>query len=324
LANIDRGFDIDSLALSGKVLHIAGDLVPPVSGFEAPIGSMYTCVSAPGLTYKKFGSGDMDWKVNDAALVITPLTLWVTVAGNDTSGDGSLTYPFLTVKKAMDTAALYPPSAVSPVRVMVGPGTYVEQPFTIPNYTTLELSSANLVTSSPTMDFVTVGHSCLIKGGSISGVTTPGKYCLVISGPANAQTTVLECQIGYASSGGVYVSGSSAYFTAYLSSVGIFGVATTGVFAANNSNVVISNSGVIGIGTTGVGVETAGNATATVSGQINYCIKGIRHNSTGMLQAVSPLSIGAGCQISFEKIGLSPVTARGIDLEEEKLLGTDI
>lgn len=324
MANIDRGFDIDSLALSGRVLHIAGELVPPVSGFEAPIGSVYTCTAAPGLSYKKFGAGDNDWKVNDDALVVTPLTLWVTVAGSDVSGDGSLTFPFLTVKKAMDTAALYPPSAVAPVRVMVGPGTYPEQPFTIPDYTTLELSSANLVTVAPTLDFVTAGHSCLIKGGSISGVTTSGKYCLVISGPTNAQTTVLECQIGYASSCAVKVTGSGAYFTAYLSSVGIFGVTESGVFAGNNSNVVISNSGIIGNGYAAVGVETSGNATAIVSGQVNYFVKGIRHNSTGMMQMVSPLSIGTGCVISVEKVGLSPITSRAVDLEGEKLLGTDI
>lgn len=324
MGNIDRGFEIDSLALSGKVLHIAGEIVPPVSGFEAPIGSMYTCTSAPGLSYKKFGAGDMDWKVYDDALVVTPLTLWVTVSGNDVSGDGSLTFPFQTVKKAMDTAAVFPPTATSPVIVYVGPGTYVEQPFSIPNYTTLDLRSANLVTSSPTLDFVTVGHTCLVKGGSISGVTTPGKYCLVVSGPANSQTTILECQIGYTSSGAVKVSGSSAYFTVYLSSVGVFGVTTTGVFADNNSNVVITNSGVIGNGTTGVGIETSGNATSVVSGQVNYCIKGIRHNSSGLLQMISPMTIGTGCQVSFEKVGTSPVAARAVDLEGEKLLGTDI
>jgi len=51
-------------------------------------------------------------------------TYWVAKNGNDTTGDGSIGAPYLTVQKAIDVAELANPTATNPALINIAPGVY--------------------------------------------------------------------------------------------------------------------------------------------------------------------------------------------------------
>lgn len=110
-------------------------------GWKGPnaVSSSYTLnwpITAPtgaGQVLLSTSATDTAWATPGGAVVLAPRFIFVTKGGNDTTGNGTVVAPFLTVSKAVTMAIAAPVSLSQPIVISVGPGIYDENPMVIPS-----------------------------------------------------------------------------------------------------------------------------------------------------------------------------------------------
>ncbi len=178
-------------------------------------------------------------------------SIYVAKYGNDTTGNGSFSNPYLTVAKAVELANTLS-SASDPISIIVEPGIYVEDNSGSPIIVTSE--GISFVGGSPSSIFIQ--PSTLSNDLMLATATTQINYItlqsggvstargLVVSGVTN-QTTLSNCNIdGFDT--GVYFQDSSVELAYKVN---------TCSFTNNNIGIYVSNAICIAGGGVFVGVE---------------------------------------------------------------------
>jgi len=179
---------------------------------------------------------------------------------------------FNSIKTACDS--ITDSSAAKPYYIDVSPGTYIEQPFTIPSYTVVGGQSvAVLITTDNDYDFITLDARATLAGFNIVGPTSA--ICVLPASGVDAEVTNCQFTVGET---GVAASGldsrlfvkESKYFAptgtgqksfeqGTIVSANIFSTSTTGYHCVHSgSNMTVSNS-LASEGTTGLYAEDGGH-----------------------------------------------------------------
>jgi hypothetical protein len=201
-------------------------------------------------------------------------TLIVDKAGNDTTGDGSLNHPYLTIAKALSMVAS--PGIGNPWKIIINPGIFSEAPLTLPAYTRLQGSGDEttiIEAANPNAHLITAGDQSHISNCLLTGATGSG-YALIYyrsdTGSDAVNVTVEHCR---------------------------FGAADILVWANANtvSNAVFVNSCYLD---GGYSFNKGFLATTTGAGKGRVVIRGTSTNSlTAPLPAYIAYASGAGCEI---------------------------
>lgn len=111
---------------------------------------------------------------NTANITTSNKIIYVATNGNDSSNNGSITQPYLTIKQALAVAA----SAGGNVSVHVAPGIYTEDnPVTIPANTALmgdNLRNVTIIPQTPSADLFYVTNGCYVWGITIKNYLANG------------------------------------------------------------------------------------------------------------------------------------------------------
>lgn len=237
--------------------------------------------------------------------------------GNDTTGTGTHSNPYLTIARAITEINGQSPSSSNRFGIIVSSGTYTESPFTIVEGVELRGHRTILIASDATNDFITVESGAAIIDCTVQGVTTVGKYCIVLSGSSTENALVRECIIGYLSSGAIKTISTVSGFKPVVSSTSIALFTETGIRVESNCSATFLDGAIIGNGTSNRGISTDGDGEITISSiSIDFCSTGIYHNSTGLLKTVVS-NINGTNTTPIERIGTSPMSSRASEFNGE-------
>lgn len=146
---------------------------------------------------------------------------------------------FNSVKDAVDHAVAEGASASTPWAVIVYPGTYTEDPFTLPpgvsvsSYNGERQVQVHLVAANPLVDFITCTGGTL-EGLRLSGVTDPAAALVRADGPTIG-VTFTNLTIGRCSNGVVVSGGATVLMSTVLVSVVVPGQNLENAFVATGS-----------------------------------------------------------------------------------------
>ncbi len=283
----------------------------------------------------------LEWVTPGNAQVPTASrTIFVTKYGNDTTGDGSLTFPYLTLSKAITTANSIS-SAANPVSILIASGVYVEdnsagplsitaggvsivgdsttaviiQPSTLAN---------NLISTTTAVRFIELGF---VSGG----VSTAAALSFSGTGNTSSTTSVrfvnFATGISCAGTNGIYIffncafSGNGTAISINNATVSCTGLliqgsatttpANTGISATGSACNVAFASGVFQNCTTGVTLTS--NATFTCRGS------GFKNNTNAFVQASSSIGQLAACTFQLNRTSGISVQSTGTGTATEIL-----
>ena len=251
--------------------------------------------------------------------------VYVDKNGNDGTGTGSLSNPFLTIAAAITYINTQSPSEANPFTLRVGTGTFSEAAFTVPKGTRVLGSNSNLIASDPTNDFITLQNQSTLDHCNVLGVTTTAKYCVVIAGQTLGLSTVVACNIGSGSKNGIKVTSAGATHTLNITNSTIVGFDETGIRAESNTTIAMGICAVIGTGTSARGLATDGDGSFQIAtSQIQYCLIGVYHNSTSLFEA-NGLIIDSTNAVPLERVGTSPIKSTlATSMELEKVVSSSV
>jgi hypothetical protein len=220
---------------------------------------------------------------------ITPIVeiqnrMYVAKNGNDTTGDGSLSKPYLTINRAITYLNTQTPSSINPFTIRVGGGLFVESPITIPEHVSITGSGfrQTLITpSDQNSDLVSITNNVSISGITLTGLSNASYYHIRLSGTSDTATVITNMSIANGVNG-IATSSTVADYTAVISNCGFTGLA--GVVVQTGSNTInnISSCRFIGNNTTTVGVQTTGDSITNIDGgTLVDCNYAILQQSTG-------------------------------------------
>lgn len=121
--------------------------------------------------------------------------IYVSKSGNDTTGDGSILKPYLTIAKAISVVSS--PSPTNLYNISVGPGVFTESnPQTIPAYTEVDGSgddSTYIEADDPLEDLFFLSQGSGLSKTSLQGVTDASKALLrVLNNAAQSGAQVIK------------------------------------------------------------------------------------------------------------------------------------
>lgn len=132
--------------------------------------------------------------------IITPNIIWVTKNGNDTTGDGTIEKPYLTINKALSTITTA--SSSNPFKICVGAGVFIEDTINAKSFVWIEgaeqdetviqinASNKNLVVGADNSGI----SKCLVTGVSGSGFAAV--YYQSTTGTTNTSFFVKDVRFG--------------------------------------------------------------------------------------------------------------------------------
>ena len=204
--------------------------------------------------------------------------IYVSVFGNNTTGNGSFNQPYLTLAKAIDVANGLS-SSVNPISINISAGTYVENNSTgalsiiVSGITIIGNSSSSVIITptTSTNNLLSINSNMTINGiRFLSNVSNSAK-CLVINGLVSIlNTTITGFNIGVSCE-----SGNTLIGTCTISS-NMIGISVNNVNLTINNTSIAGKTGSVGIFATGSGaniISTAGVYTLhdTAISLINNC-----------------------------------------------------
>ena len=243
--------------------------------------------------------------VNDATLVAR--TFYVTVDGNDTTGNGSLAAPFASISKAL--LAADGETVGNHVAIEVGPGTFTED-VSITRYNTLLIGSGGRaetqstritgsVTVNPATATVKTAHTIYMTGFYISPPNASSNAALHITGAGLFQFIATDC----------YITTGSTSATAYAVFCDATNTSRPRVFL---QDCVVSTQGIgpttivdLPRGDCRIFRSQVGHATSVVVGSVGSVIS-LANNAT--LWADSALIEGRGQDAAVVAVGASAET----------------
>lgn len=251
--------------------------------------------------------------------------VWVEKDGNDGTGTGDKSAPFLTVEAAITYINSQTPASGNPFTIQLGSGVFVENPLSLAQGVSIRGNDTILVAANPALDFITMESNSRVHNCTILGVTGAGKYCVKVSGTAAGFTYIDGCTIGGAPiSGGVIASSTVAGLTLVLNLSNVVTFSERGLVGGSNVKLAVATTGFFGAGGTSVGVETTSDAETVLSSVgIDGCNIGAIHGSTGILTAIL-LTITNSITLDAQQTGTGDVEFRSSSLDAEKTIISDL
>lgn len=307
---------VDSITL-GDLNIIQVDADPSVSAVSADIGSFAVLGDGAGAQiYQKFGAGDTDWKRvtdDDFLKSQTPSrTYFVDKKGNDTSGDGSIFFPYLTIGKALTEAAGQGLSLTSSWVVKVGAGSFIEAPLTLPENVKLAgegVRNTTIIASDQNSDLITGTNDATITDINIIGPSNPSNYAVRFNGSQPRGVLFVNCSIVNCVNG-LIASSTVAEFKPIIQNSAFVNTSGVGITLGNNTQSQINLCRFIGNGTTTTGILTEGTAETSVNeGLFTNCNLGIDQTATTKT-VVNNVDL-TNCTIPWKKLNSSKIKFKG-------------
>lgn len=155
------------------------------AGTVGAIGDIAMIDGGSGGIWRKFGAGDTQWtEMVDKKFLREESpdnVLYVAKNGND-SNDGSFFFPKLTIGAAV--AAVSGNTVDNPIKIVVAPGTYIENPITVPDYTSIkgeDESDVIISAANPNANLLTLGTNITLAGLTLEDVTNPANWLISIT-----------------------------------------------------------------------------------------------------------------------------------------------
>lgn len=262
---------IDSITL-GNLCIIEVDADPTVSGVTANIGDFAMIGSGAGGCWRKYGAGDTDWsEMTDNDLLRAKSTknhVFVDKTGDDTSGDGTKHFPYLTIAAATTYIATQTPSAANPYKIIVGSGVFAEAPISIESHVSVQgqgFRQTIIVPTNQNADLMTLADDVTISAFTLSGQANPSFHHLRLSGTSDAACIVTNMAIS-GGVNGIIATSTVADFKPVISNCGLTNLAGIVISVGQNCTSNILACRFIGNGTTTVGIQTNDDAITNIDG----------------------------------------------------------
>ena len=159
-------------------------------------------------------------------------TVYVQKGGNDTSGDGTFSNPYLTVHKG--ASSITDSSVSKPYTIIVGPGEYVETgSITIPTYTSLVGQQNPIIIPAGAFDLITFSNNCTLSNIIVANVPS-SNYGLRISNIGSG--TIVNNIIFMTTPQPIYIDTLTQPSTVSMSSIFISTATTNCVTITDNNS----------------------------------------------------------------------------------------
>lgn len=156
------------------------------AGTPGAIGDIAMIDGGSGGIWRKYGAGDTQWtELADKRFLRQESPdniLYVAKNGNDTTGDGSFFFPYLTIGEAI--ANVSGNTVDNPVKIVVAPGTYIENPMTVPDYTSIkgeDESDVIVSAANPNANLFTLGTAITLAGLTLEDVTNASNWLISVT-----------------------------------------------------------------------------------------------------------------------------------------------
>lgn len=155
-------------------------------GTAAAIGDIAMIDGGSGGLWRKYGATDTEWTEMADKRFLSQLspanTIYVAKNGNDTTGDGTLFNPYLTIAEALSNVSGN--SSSNPIKIQIAPGEYTENPMVVPDYTSIkgdDESDVIVIAANPNANLFTLGTDITLAGMTLEGVTNPSNWIINIT-----------------------------------------------------------------------------------------------------------------------------------------------
>jgi len=197
---------------------------------------------------------------------------------------------YTSVKTAVTAAAALSPTITDPVVVIVYPGTYTEDPISVPGYVSIVGSdghdSAIISASTATSPLITLADGSAIKSITLMGASGAGGVGIEVTTGAECEVhciVVHDCLTGMSADGAsTLVRGLELHIIRRSAEV-----LTTGISITGGASATISDATISGISGTLItaGVVATGSGIVTVSAMTSeYCTTAIDSSASGTVE----------------------------------------
>jgi len=210
----------------------------------------------------------LEWVTESGSIPpATSYVIYVTVYGNDTTGDGSFDLPFASLAKAINVANGIA-TASTPVTILISAGTYIENNSVGPLAITAETISimgdspaaVTLIPDTPTNDFINSNQTCYIGNVTLMSEAPMANGLVLTNGSLSTLSNIRL--IGFLA--GADVSGASSSY-----------ICDTCVFINNGTGLIINDTVAECNSCTFVGSDsfygTPANTALSISGAVSVC-----------------------------------------------------
>lgn len=309
--NVDTVIDLSLYLDDTNLARITSGTLDSVSGiatFTRDDTTTFTLDLSPLL--------DLDVEINNV--------YHVSKNGNDSTGNGSLSKPFLTIKEALDTINALVPSSTNNFMVKVGPGTYNEDPMTSLGYTNITGAGARtvVVANNPLEDLLSIGPASAINFMAFQGVTDSNKACVRMSSTISSGSSTNELFF-FPCSNGIIIESTTATFTVTM--INTFALAVSGSVITINDNcqLTLQSASIQGIIGSTNAVSINGNAIGFIYNlRAITCNFALNHQGTDKLKV---FNIEAStCNSALNQGVNSLIDINGGSLDSRKVQVSDL
>lgn len=220
---------------------------------------------------------------------LTSETRFVAKTGNDATGDGSISNPFLTIQAAITSVT--DESASKPYTIMVLPGTYTSAFLLEPWIYVVGWSQENTVISPIQANWISAAFAVGTKDAGIANVTIGSLLTVDFNAVLSAGAASIQLsQITMLGSAGIVVRGRNVSNTFQFQDIQITGSLSDLVIdnitgslanvALNSNNLTISATDAYGAFVIGGGVSTSGIISVTWTGTVTANFLYVRLDGT--------------------------------------------
>lgn len=200
-------------------------------------------------------SSPADWipQTSEVPAASFARTFFVSVEGNDTGADGSLTRPFATLSACISyIQSNYTLSASENASIQVSAGEFVTGKLIIPSFLSIfgQGYRTRITASNPNDNLLEVSGSNTIQNLLLSGVTNTSKYLIYIDVNQSKRVSILDVSfsnyetVGTVSNA-IYVNSSSGTVTVRATTCDFEDISNKIIHLANNAEFILNGARVI-------------------------------------------------------------------------------
>lgn len=256
--------------------------------------------------------------------------IYVALNGNDSTGDGSLTYPFASIGAAITFInANYTLSATENAMIHVAAGEYTEDTLVLPRFCSIwgQHYRTRIVSSATNIDLIQSSGANTIKGLLLSGVTNSSNYLIKINTTQESRVTIQDVsfstyEVAGNVSNGIYINSSSGIVTVRLKQVDFENLIGNCVYLDNNAFVLVRGSQVFDC-SSATYINANNNSKYSIQNlDVESLNVGIYHRNTGDSEIYS--SDLKSCNIPLDKNNNSVLVLQSVAFLSENIIVDNI
>jgi hypothetical protein len=258
------------------------------------------------------GGGEVRVNLPDTKLV---RNFYVSVNGNDTIGNGSITEPFASITACISYITVnFNLSSTENAVIIVSAGEFTENTINLPRFCSIEgiQYRTRIISSSANQDLIVSQGAHTIKNLLLTGVSNPLNYLIRIDATQSTRVTLQNLSLStYEGTGtisnGVYVNSSSGTITVRFKQIDFDDHTGTCITLDNNAEGIMRGVEVFDC-SSATFLLALNNSKYSVSElEIQSCAIGIDHQNTGvssligsdLFNVANPISKSNNAEIRF-------------------------